>query len=115
MATQGQYSRAAYTQDHVRDGQHGQRGAPYEMQPTFGAPRTGPGAMAPKRPGNATVVPKMGDLGGRLLQDTENSDAIVTDAPGERYRLGFVDVACLIINRMIGEYHSFPRLFRLVC
>ncbi|KAH6682110.1 amino acid permease-domain-containing protein [Plectosphaerella plurivora] len=44
----------------------------------------------------------MGDLGGRLLQDTQNSDAIVTDAPGERYRLGFVDVACLIINRMIG-------------
>lgn len=36
------------------------------------------------------------------LERTTNKDAIVTDAPGERFRLGFFDASCLIINRMIG-------------
>lgn len=102
MATQGQYLRGAPAQEH--DGQYWQRGAPYlanEVQPTFGAPRTGAAALASKRPG--TTVVGHSKIADGLVRDTVNNDAIVTDAPGERYRLGFVDVACLIINRMIGE------------
>lgn len=38
----------------------------------------------------------------RLRRDT-NHDAIVTEAPKEQSRLTFVDTACLVINRMIGE------------
>jgi hypothetical protein len=36
------------------------------------------------------------------LIDTTNSDAFVTDAPQERFRLGFFSSACLVINRMVG-------------
>lgn len=30
-------------------------------------------------------------------------DAIVFDAPSEGFRLGYIDVACLVLNRMIGS------------
>ncbi|KAM7202920.1 Amino acid permease domain containing protein [Naviculisporaceae sp. PSN 640] len=36
------------------------------------------------------------------LQRTVNHNAIVTDAPAPQFRLGYFDVACLVINRMIG-------------
>lgn len=32
-------------------------------------------------------------------------DSIVTRAPAEPFRLNFVDVTCLVINRTIGTYH----------
>lgn len=33
----------------------------------------------------------------------ENPNQIVTFAPKERFRLGYFDVMCLVMNRMIGE------------
>ncbi|KAK4243832.1 amino acid permease-domain-containing protein [Corynascus novoguineensis] len=37
-----------------------------------------------------------------VLEDNTNPTMIVTKAPAQRYRLNFLDVTCLIINRMIG-------------
>lgn len=43
----------------------------------------------------------------RRLDDEEfegdNPNKIVTHAPKERFRLGYFDVICLIVNRMIGK------------
>lgn len=39
----------------------------------------------------------------RIHEDDEDDpNEIITDAPKERFRLGYLDVTCLIINRMIG-------------
>ncbi|KAK0752576.1 amino acid permease-domain-containing protein [Schizothecium vesticola] len=46
-----------------------------------------------------------GDGSGTLADEiilTTDRDAIVTEAPKERFRLGFFSTACLLINRMIG-------------
>lgn len=37
------------------------------------------------------------------LPPPENPHEIVTVAPKERFRLGYFDVMCLVINRMIGK------------
>ncbi|KAK0627976.1 amino acid permease-domain-containing protein [Immersiella caudata] len=37
-----------------------------------------------------------------MAGDTPNPDAILTDAPKQRFRLGFFSAACLIVNRVIG-------------
>lgn len=37
------------------------------------------------------------------LDNALPGDAIVFDAPGEGFRLGYIDVACLVLNRMIGS------------
>jgi hypothetical protein len=56
-------------------------------------------------------------LASNLLSElawTTNRDAIVTEAPEERFRLGFFDSAGLIINQMIGEaffFFFFPQHF----
>lgn len=39
----------------------------------------------------------------RRLDIVPPGDAIVFDAPGEGFRLGYIDVACLVLNRMIGS------------
>ncbi|KAK3366786.1 amino acid permease-domain-containing protein [Lasiosphaeria ovina] len=36
------------------------------------------------------------------LNRTTNQAAVVTDAPDERFRLGFFDTTCMVINRIIG-------------
>lgn len=46
-------------------------------------------------------------MGGTLLAELEeivNPDEIVTYAPAEQFRLGYLDVICLILNRVIGEW-----------
>jgi len=35
-----------------------------------------------------------------------NPDNITTDAPEEPFRLGYIDVICLVLNRMIGNSTS---------
>ena len=45
------------------------------------------------------------------LDGVEDPDEIVTDAPAEQFRLGYLDVVCLILNRVIGE--SGPSVFGL--
>lgn len=35
--------------------------------------------------------------------DGSNDNGIVTYAPKKRFRLGYFDVCCLVINRMIGK------------
>jgi amino acid transporter len=49
-----------------------------------------------------------------LYQDDGNPNQIVTFAPKERFRLGYFDVACLVINRMIGTgiFNSPQRVMR---
>ncbi|KAK3381241.1 amino acid permease-domain-containing protein [Podospora didyma] len=43
------------------------------------------------------------------LNRTTNQGAIVTDAPDERFRLGFFDSTCLVLNRVIGTvFTCFP-------
>lgn len=37
-----------------------------------------------------------------IIEDTTDPNRIVTKAPAEHFRLGLLDVACLVINRMIG-------------
>ncbi|CAI4213366.1 unnamed protein product [Parascedosporium putredinis] len=50
--------------------------------------------------------PQLPQLHGRLLAQYQEGiadpDEIVTDAPTEQFRLGYLDVTCLILNRIIG-------------
>ena len=39
-----------------------------------------------------------------IYEGRDNPNEIVTHAPRERFRLGGFDVACLVINWMIGEF-----------
>ena len=48
------------------------------------------------------------------LNRTVNHNAIVTDAPKERFRLGYFDVACLVINRIIGKSPSVETIYPLL-
>lgn len=44
------------------------------------------------------------DTDRRMIQEDHfPGDAIVFDAPSEGFRLGYIDVACLVLNRMIGS------------
>jgi hypothetical protein len=68
----------------------------------FGAPRDGS-----SRTGAAPVIASAGPgntLREALYADDENDHEIVTFAPKEAFKLGFLDVMCLVINRMIGEF-----------
>lgn len=38
-----------------------------------------------------------------IYAENDNPNQIVTHAPKERFRLGYFDVTCLVLNRMIGE------------
>lgn len=38
----------------------------------------------------------------QVLVNVPPGDSIVYDAPSEGFRLGYIDVACLVLNRMIG-------------
>ena len=51
-------------------------------------------------------------MGGTLLEELEevvNPNEIVTDAPAEQFRLGYLDVICLVLNRVIGEFAALAR------
>lgn len=55
-------------------------------------------------------APQQRQIGATLLEELEemvNPDDIVTDAPAEQFRLGYLDVVCLILNRVIGEWSAF--------
>jgi hypothetical protein len=68
---------------------------------------------APGQPTSSQATPArrfQSTLAEELICRTTNRDAIVTNAPSEHYRLGFLDVSCLIINRMIGKDASRPSL-----
>lgn len=47
-----------------------------------------------------------------VLQMPVAEDRIVTSAPEEPFRLTFIDVTCLLVNRAIGMY-SNPRCHRV--
>jgi len=51
----------------------------------------------------SSTEPKSG-LVDRIITETSDENRIVTDAPTERFRLNYFDVACLVINRMIGVH-----------
>lgn len=38
-----------------------------------------------------------------IYDRNDNPNQIVTNAPKERFRLGYFDVMCLVVNFMIGE------------
>lgn len=38
-----------------------------------------------------------------IYERNDNPNQIVTNAPTERFRLGYFDVMCLVVNFMIGE------------
>ena len=42
-----------------------------------------------------------------IYAEPDNPNQIVTHAPKERFRLGYFDVMCLVMNRMIGEFLFF--------
>lgn len=48
----------------------------------------------------------------RVLDMDVNPDRIVTSAPEEPFRLTFIDVTCLVINRTIGLSTQFTRVCR---
>ncbi|KAJ2904569.1 hypothetical protein MKZ38_007768 [Zalerion maritima] len=43
-----------------------------------------------------------------FIAGEEDPDEIVTDAPREKFQLSYLDVICLVINRMIGEIRPLP-------
>ena len=45
-----------------------------------------------------------GDLFNELRDEVVNPDEIVTEAPAQQFRLGYLDVVCLVLNRVIGEW-----------
>jgi len=47
------------------------------------------------------------------LENTSSPNKIITAVPEERFKLGYVDVACLVVNRMIGTCR--PMLLRGDC
>ncbi|SPO05464.1 related to high affinity methionine permease [Cephalotrichum gorgonifer] len=47
-----------------------------------------------QRPAQTTLIEE--------LEEVVNPDEIVTQAPAEQFRLGYLDVICLILNRIIG-------------
>ena len=59
-------------------------------------PHTYPAPMVQQRPAGDTLLDE-------LDENVVNPDEIVTDAPAEQFRLGYLDVVCLILNRIIGE------------
>ena len=38
-----------------------------------------------------------------IMGDPDNPNEIVTFAPKEAFKLGYFDVVCLVLNRMIGK------------
>jgi len=54
----------------------------------------------PAAPHLAPAEPTLLD---EIIEDTTDPNRIVTKAPAEHFRLGLLDVACLVINRMIGR------------
>lgn len=45
-----------------------------------------------------------------IEEEIENPDEIVTAAPAEQFRLGYLDVTCLILNRIIGEHFLLSKI-----
>lgn len=61
----------------------------------------------PTYPQNSAEEPGPDDESAESVREeffSDNPNEIVTYAPKERFRLGYFDVACLVINRMIGEF-----------
>lgn len=46
----------------------------------------------------------------RVIGESDNPTRIVYHAPKERFRLGYFDVICLVINRTIGRWHGRPNM-----
>jgi hypothetical protein len=38
-----------------------------------------------------------------IFRETDNPNGIFTSAPKEAFKLGYFDVMCLVLNRMIGK------------
>lgn len=47
-----------------------------------------------------------------IFRETDNPNGIFTSAPKEAFKLGYFDVMCLVLNRMIGKCSSFLNTFR---
>lgn len=56
-----------------------------------------------QEPRNADDNSSNSDAGIVLANIDQNGKGIVTHAPKEGFRLGYFDVSCLVINRMIGS------------
>ena len=39
-----------------------------------------------------------------IFRETDNPNGIFTSAPKEAFKLGYFDVMCLVLNRMIGKF-----------
>jgi hypothetical protein len=39
-----------------------------------------------------------------IFRETDNPNGIFTSAPKEAFKLGYFDVMCLLLNRMIGKF-----------
>lgn len=73
-------------------------GPSYARDPNTTAGSMAPGLDAPPRH-SAAADSARDDF---LYAPEEDPDEIVTEAPREKFRLGYVDGICLVINRMIG-------------
>lgn len=47
-----------------------------------------------------------------IFRETDNPNGIFTSAPKEAFKLGYFDVMCLVLNRMIGEFSLFEGVLR---
>lgn len=84
---------AQWKRNHPRGTAPGQALTTTEMEKTmdsYASPAPQP------RPAEATLLDE-------LVDEVVNPDEIVTEAPAEQFRLGYLDVICLVVNRIIGE------------
>lgn len=73
-----------------------------DQNATVGAALAGPGGGL--QPSSQTApVPFSSTLADQLIPATNNSDDAIVTNVSDHYRLSFLDVSCLIINRMIGK------------
>lgn len=61
------------------------------------------GTSTERRPYSAQDDNSSIDTDRQRLREALPSTAIVVDAPAEGFRLGYIDVGCLVLNRMIGS------------
>lgn len=56
---------------------------------------------------------RAGDSDFDSLFEDDNPGQIYTSAPKEAFKLGYFDVMCLVLNRMIGTFSAFRNVASL--
>lgn len=63
-------------------------------------------------PGRSHARPHSPTILEEIEEEIINPNEIVTDAPKGQFRLGYLDVTCLVLNHVMGK-STFPSFFYL--